>query len=108
MFIIGNFLSAVAVVFDYVLTIFMWLVVARAVLSWVNPDPYNPIVRFLRNATEPVYAYIRRYMPFLYVGGFDLSPLVLILLIQFLQIALVGNLVDFSNSLRYNQNLLMP
>ena len=104
----GNIIYAFAFIIRTVLTIYFYVVIASAILSWVNPDPYNPIVRFLRNATEPVYAYIRRYMPFLYVGGFDLSPLVLILIIQFLQIALVGNLVDFSNSLRYNQNPLMP
>jgi YggT family protein len=104
----GNIIYGFAFIIRTVLTIYFYIVIASAILSWVNPDPYNPIVRFLRNATEPIYAYIRRYMPFLYVGGFDLSPLVLILIIQFLQIALVGNLVDFSNSLRYNQNHIMP
>lgn len=104
----GNLIHGVAFIIDSVLTIYLWIVIASAILSWVNPDPYNPIVRFLRNATEPVYAYIRRYMPFLNIGGFDLSPLVLILLIQFLLIALVGNLEDFSKTLRYNQSLLIP
>jgi len=104
----GNIVYGAAFIIRTVLTIYFYIVIASAILSWVNPDPYNPIVRFLRNATEPVYAYIRRYMPFLYVGGFDLSPLVLILLIQFLQIALVGNLVDLSNSMRYQHNPLMP
>lgn len=104
----GNLIYAVAFIIKTVLTIYFYIVIASAILSWVNPDPYNPIVRFLRNVTEPVYVYIRRYMPFLYVGGFDLSPLVLILLIQFLQIALVGNLVDLSHSMRYTHSPLMP
>ncbi len=60
------------------LTVYMWIVIISAALSWVNPDPYNPIVRFLRNATEPLFYRIRRWMPFVMIGGFDLSPLVVL------------------------------
>ena len=60
MFILGNFLRAVAIVLNYLLTFYMWIVIAQAVLSWVNPDPYNPIVRFIYNVTEPVLNQIRR------------------------------------------------
>ena len=63
MFIIGYFLSALATVLNYVLIIFMWVVIARAILSWVSPDPYNPIVRFIHNVTEPVLYPIRRKLP---------------------------------------------
>ncbi|MBI9082437.1 MAG: YggT family protein [Desulfobacterales bacterium] len=100
MFIIGNFLSAVAVVFDYVLTIFMWLVVARAVLSWVNPDPYNPIVRFIYNATEPVLYRIRSKIPVNF-GGMDISPIIVFLAIIFLQKFLVGSLLGLSAALMH-------
>lgn len=103
----GNLIYAVAVLVEKALTIYFYIVIISAILSWVNPDPYNPIVRFLRNATEPVYERIRRYMPFLIVGGMDLTPLLVIVIIQFLQIALVGNLVDLANSIRMQPNMLL-
>lgn len=98
MFILANFLSAVAVVFDYVLTLFLWLVIARAVLSWVNPDPYNPIVRFIHNVTEPVLYRIRAKIP-VYFGGIDISPIIVFLAIIFLQKFLVGSLHGLSAAL---------
>ncbi|MFH1243418.1 MAG: YggT family protein, partial [Pseudomonadota bacterium] len=60
MFVAGNFLAAIAKVIDIALTLYMWIIIARAVISWVNPDPYNPIVRFLTSVTEPVLFQIRR------------------------------------------------
>jgi YggT family protein len=89
----GNLVYALAFVIKSALSIYFYVVIASAILSWVNPDPYNPIVRFLRGLTEPVYYRLRRLLPFLVVGGIDLSPIVLILLIQFLQIGVVGNLM---------------
>jgi YggT family protein len=91
MFIIGNFLRAIAIVLDYILTFFMWLIIAQAVLSWVSPDPYNPIVRFIRNTTEPVLYRIRRWLPTVY-GGIDLSPIIAILGVIFLQTFVVSSL----------------
>ncbi|MFZ5570657.1 MAG: YggT family protein [Thermodesulfobacteriota bacterium] len=103
----GNLIYAVAFLVKNALTIYFYIVIASAILSWVNPDPYNPIVRFLRNATEPVYMRIRRHFPFLIVGGMDLTPIVVIVLIQFLQIALVGNLMDLAHSFRSPMNGMM-
>lgn len=97
----GNLLYGIAFILKNILTIYLYVVIASAILSWVNPDPYNPIVRLLRNLTEPVYARIRQYFPFLIVGGLDLTPIAVIFIIQFLQIALVGNLVDMANSMRF-------
>ena len=97
MFIIGNFLKAIAVVINYTLTLFMWVVIARAVLSWVNPDPYNPIVRFIYNITEPILHPIRTRIPFL--GGFDISPIIVIFGVIFLQNFLVASLVRLSATL---------
>lgn len=91
MFILGNFLKAVAVVLDYTLSIFMWIIIARAVLSWVNPDPYNSIVRFIHNITEPILYQIRKHIPVNF-GGIDISPVVVMLGIIFLQNFLVGSL----------------
>lgn len=83
MFVFTNFLNAVAYVFEILLNIYMWIIIARALISWVNPDPYNPIVRFLYRATEPVLSRVRRIIPDL--GGIDLSPLIVLLIIYFLK-----------------------
>ncbi|WP_319760976.1 YggT family protein [Maridesulfovibrio sp.] len=83
---------AVAKVLSLVLNLYMWVVIVSALITWVNPDPYNPIVRFLRSVTEPVFAKVRQYLPFVNIGGFDLSPIVVLLAIQMIDIALVGNL----------------
>ncbi len=82
------------------LTLYMWVVIVSALLSWVNPDPYNPIVRFLRNATEPVYWRIRRWMPFVVVGGFDLSPILVIAAVQILSALLDRLVIDMAMSAR--------
>jgi YggT family protein len=95
MFIIGNFLMAVAVILRYVLTFYMWIIIARAVLSWVNPDPYNPIVRFIHNVTEPVLYRIREKIPVNF-GGIDFSPIIVILGVIFLQNFVVNSLLRLS------------
>ena len=95
MIILSNFLKALAGVLETVLTIYFWIVVAGAILSWVNPDPYNPIVRFLRQATEPVYYRIRRVLP-INMGGIDFTPLIVLLAIQFLQVFLVNTLYQIA------------
>jgi YggT family protein len=82
------------------LNLYMWVVIISALLSWVNPDPYNPIVRFLRNITDPVYARIRRLMPFVVIGGMDLSPVVVIVAIQILSALLDKMVFDMSMSMR--------
>ena len=95
MFVFSNFLFALAVVIDYVLFFFMIIVIARAVLSWVSPDPYNPIVRFIHNVTEPVLYQVRRRIPAI-LGGIDFSPIIVILIIYFLQIFIVKSLKDLA------------
>jgi len=99
MFVLSNLLLAVAQVLQVVLTLYLWIVIARAVISWVNPDPYNPIVRFLYSATEPVLSRLRRSLP-LFAGGIDFSPIVVLLLILFLQAFLVGSLRDLAVAVR--------
>jgi YggT family protein len=93
MFVAQNLIVAVAKVVNLVLTIYLWIIIARALVSWVNPDPYNPIVRFLYRATEPVLAPVRRLIPF-QTGGIDLSPLIVLLIIYFLQEFLVQTLIQ--------------
>jgi YggT family protein len=92
MFLVNNFIEGIAVILNTILTLYFWIVIASAILSWVNPDPYNPIVRTLRALTEPVFFRIRRMFPFLMVGGIDLSPIAVLLIIQFLKIFAVGSL----------------
>ncbi|HXG20750.1 MAG TPA: YggT family protein [Methylomirabilota bacterium] len=99
MFVIGNFLVAVASVLNMLLSAYMWIIIIRALISWVNPDPYNPIVRFLHAATDPLLYRVRRWLP-LNFGGVDFSPIVVIAGIIFLQSFLVQSLLDLSRTLR--------
>lgn len=99
MFIIANLLIAVAQVLDYVLWAYMWIMIGRIIISWVNADYDNPIVRFLYAATEPVLEPVRRRLP-LFAGGFDLSPIVVWIAIIFLQRFLVRSLYELAYALR--------
>jgi YggT family protein len=88
MFVASNFMMALAGIVDFLLTAYMWIIIGRAVISWVNADPHNPIVRFLYEVTEPVLGRIRRMLP-MSMGGLDFSPIIVIVLIMFLQSFLV-------------------
>lgn len=99
MFVFSNFLLASAKILNMVLSAFYWIILARALISWVNPDPYNTIVQFLYKVTEPVLSPIRRLLPFSLRFGIDISPLVAILIIYFLQSFLIGTLVDLAQRL---------
>lgn len=96
MFIIANLIKALAFIFDSILSIYFWIVIISAILSWVRPDPYNPIVRVIYSLTEPVFYRIRKWIPFVFIGGLDLSPIVVLLAIQFLKIFLVQSLYQLS------------
>jgi YggT family protein len=99
MYVIGNFLLAIASVLSWALSIYWWIIIGRAIISWVNPDPNNPIVRFLYNATEPLLYRVRRALP-ITAGGIDFSPLVVLAAIMFLQIFLVGSLQHAARTLQ--------
>ena len=94
MFVLGNLLETLASALGMVLQLYTYVVFGRVIISWVNADPYNPIVRFLYQATEPVLGPIRRRVGI--VSGLDLSPLILLLLIFFLQGVLVRSLLEFA------------
>lgn len=98
MFMLSNFLLALAKLINIVLGAYIWVVIARAVISWVNPDPYNPVVRFLVQVTEPLLSRIRKVVPAM--GGLDLSPVLLILAIVFLQSFLGPTLQQLAMNLR--------
>lgn len=104
MILFANFIRAVAQVFDIGLTFFMWIIIAHAVLSWVSPDPFNPIVRFINQITEPLLYQIRRRIPSAF-GGIDFSPMIVLLVIFFLKIFIVDSLFMFSNNL-INQGVM--
>lgn len=93
MFVMGNFLSAMATLVNIVLTILYWLILIRALISWVSPDPFNPLVQFLHRTTEPILEPIRRFMPNLPI---DFSPLIAFLVIIFLKQFLVVSLYDLA------------
>lgn len=94
MFVVGNTLLGLATVLDYALSFYSWIIIARALISWVNPDPWNPIVQFLTRATEPVLAPVRRRLG---LGmGMDFSPLIVIAAIWFAQIAVVQSIKDIA------------
>ena len=98
MFIFGNVILGVAKVFDVVLNIYMWVIIIRALISWVNPDPYNPIVQILTRMTEPVLRPLRKLAPPHRIG-IDFSPLIAVLIIMFLQYAVINSLYRIGRSM---------
>lgn len=101
MFVLANILFGLSKVLGIVFTMYFWIVIIAALVSFVRPDPYNPIIRALRMLTEPVFLFLRRRFPFLVQGGFDFSPIVVLLLIQFLNVALVRSLAMAAFKLGY-------
>lgn len=99
MFILANLIIATGKVLGMALDIYMWAVIIRALLSWVNPDPYNPIVRLLQKLTEPVLGPLRRIIPLGSVG-LDLSPMLVILAIIFVKQFLITSLIEFGFRLK--------
>jgi YggT family protein len=99
MFILANFVQAIAVVLGYVIEVLWWLIVIRALLSWVNPDPNNPIVQFIERVTEPILYPFRKLIP-AYKIGVDLAPLFAILFLYFLKIFAVQTLLGIAIRLR--------
>lgn len=99
MFVVINLLEAVIYVVDMLLSVYSWVVIAVCLISFVNPDPYNPIVRVLRNLTEPLLWRIRKWLPFVYIGGLDFSPIVLLLGIQLIKMVIIKSLYQVMISL---------
>lgn len=99
MFLLSNLVLALANLVSLVLQAYLWIIIARAVISWVSPDPYNPIVRFLYRVTEPVLRPVRHRLPTVAMG-LDLSPMVVLLAIYFLEWWLVPSLRELAMSLR--------
>lgn len=100
MILLANFLNALALVINLFLQIYFWILLARVIISWINADPYNPIVRFIASATDPLLYYLRRKFPFLTQGGIDFAPMAVLALIYFLQYFLVQSISDYAMQLK--------
>ncbi|MDP3723804.1 MAG: YggT family protein [Candidatus Omnitrophota bacterium] len=100
MIVLGNLLEAVATILDKVLWLYSLVVMMAVLVSWVSPDPFNPIVQALRSVTEPLFGWIRRRLPFAVVGMIDLSPLIALVLIQLVQMVIVRSLFEYGVRLR--------
>lgn len=96
MFVVENILFAVAKVLDTVLSLYFWIIIAAALLSWVRPDPYSPLMRTLRALTEPVLYRIRKVLPFTFVNGLDFSPVVALIIIQLVQMIVIRSLYQYA------------
>ena len=96
MIILANTMSAVAMILGSLLILYFWIVIIAAVLTWVRPDPYNPIVRTLRALTEPVFYRVRKWLPFTYTSGMDFSPVVVLLCIELFNRIVVASLAQYA------------
>ncbi len=99
MIVIATFIEAIAQILHMVINIYIWIVIIAALITWVRPDPYNPIVQVLMRLTEPVYAFIRRYIPTV-IGGIDLAPIIVILALQFFDLFFIKLLYNFASALQ--------
>ena len=99
MIVLANTLSAVALVFGSLLSLYFWIVIIAALLTWVRPDPYNPIVRALRTMTEPVFFRVRKWLPFTYSSGMDFSPVVVLLAIELFNRIVITSLAQYAMTL---------
>lgn len=100
MILFGNALIGVAQILDMLLTLYLYIIIGAVIVSWVGADPYNPIVRFLRSMTDPLFYRARRTFPFLAVGGIDFSPMLVVFAIIFLQRAIVPTLIEYGGRLK--------
>jgi len=95
MIVLSTLLMSIANILHMVINLYLWVVIIAALITWVRPDPYNPIVQILYKLTEPAYAFIRRYIPTNF-GGLDIAPLILILALQFIDMFFVNLLMKFA------------
>ncbi|OIO37731.1 MAG: hypothetical protein AUJ72_04025 [Candidatus Omnitrophica bacterium CG1_02_46_14] len=95
MFVMGNFINALAQVLSFIMDALWWLIIIRALLSWVSPDPNNPIVQFIERMTEPILYPLRQIVP-IYKIGLDISPILAILILYFLKIFVIQTLIGLS------------
>ena len=100
MFVLSNACYAVATILDKVLWLYSIVIMIAVLISWVSPDPFNPIIQFLRSVTEPLFAWVRQRVPFATVGMIDLSPILVLVSIQLIQMVIIRSLFDLALRLR--------
>ena len=98
MMVLSTLIEAIAQILNMVISIYIWVIIISALITWVRPDPYNPIVQVLFRLTEPVYSFVRRYIPTV-IGGIDLAPIIIILTLQFIQLFFVKLLFGLAHGL---------
>ena len=98
MIVLSTFLLAFAQILDMIVNIYIWVIIINSLISWVRPDPYNPIVQVLNRLSEPAYNLIRRFIPTV-IGGIDLAPIIIILFLQFISLFFVKLVYTFASSL---------
>jgi len=98
MMVVATLIQAVATILSMVVDIYIWVVIIGALITWVEPDPSNPIVQILKRLTEPAYKFVRKYIPTM-IGGIDLSPIVIIIALQFFDLFVVKLLMQFAHSI---------
>lgn len=98
MIIFATLIEAIATILHLLITAYIWVVIIAALISWVRPDPYNPIVQVLYRLTEPLYALVRRYIPTV-ISGIDIAPIIIILALQFLDLFFVKLLFKLAYAL---------
>lgn len=98
MIILATFVEALAQILHTIINIYIWVIIIAALITFVRPDPYNPIVQILFRLTNPVYAFIRRYIPTIF-GGLDIAPIIVILSLQFIDLFAVKLLFALVNAL---------
>ncbi|WP_038455521.1 YggT family protein [Campylobacter iguaniorum] len=94
--VLNTFLLAVASLLHIIITAYTWIIIAAALVSWVNPDPYNKIVQLLYRITNPAYELVRKTRIPTVFGGIDIAPIIVLLALQFLDMFLVGILVGIA------------
>jgi len=98
MMVFSTLIEAVAQLLHMIISIYIWVIIIAALISWVRPDPYNPIVQTLYRLTEPAYALVRRYIPTA-IGGIDLAPIIIILGLQFFDLFIVKILFQIASNI---------
>ncbi len=96
MFVLDNVVFAIAQVLLGLSKVYFWVLIASVILSWVRPDPYNPIVRMLYALTEPVLYRVRKWLPFTYAAGIDFSPIVVIIVLQLFENIVIRSLMHYA------------
>jgi len=98
MMVFSTLIEAVAQLLHMVISIYIWVIIIAALISWVKPDPYNPIIQTLYRLTEPAYAVVRKYIPTA-IGGIDLAPIIIILGLQFFDLFIVKILFQMASNI---------